>query len=267
MIAIGSPGGVGVRAGARPAGTPAAPPELSGTIPRNVSLTAGGIVMMALAAAMAAGALASAIGLSIVFRRSVDDKERRARDGVAADARVEDVSVRRGEHPSRIVSYSYEADGRTFTGRVTFPQRDGRTVHVGDSLRIAYVRSQPDMSWMPGYEPGSGPPLVLIPILPLALIGGVAAIAWSVRRQWLLLSEGRVAQARVTGQKKVHSDKHHAWRVSYEFQALSGSTHTSHYDVGRNPPPIGTVVPIVYHRDAPGWSTPYPLQFVRPSRR
>ena len=267
MIAIGSPGNAGVRAGARPAGTPVTPPELSGTIPRNVSLTAGGIVMMALAAAMAAGALASAIGLSIVFRRSVDDKERRARDAVAADARVEDVSVRRGEHPRRIVSYTYEADGRAFTGRVTLPERDVRAVRLGDSLPIAYVRSQPDRSWMPGYEPGSGLPLVLIPILPLSLLGGVAAIAWSVRRQWLLLSEGRVAHARVTGQKKVHSDKHRTWRVSYEFQALSGSTHTSHFEVGKSPPPIGTVVPIVYYRDAPGWSTLYPLQFVRPSRR
>ena len=91
-------------------------------------------------------------------------------------------------------------------------------------------------------------------------------MARSVRRQWILLSEGRVAQARVIGTKKVRRDKRTAFRVSYEFQTLSGAKQTSRYEVGKTPPPIGTVIPIVYHRDKPQWSAKYPFQLVRPGR-
>ena len=154
----------------------------------------------------------------------------------------------------------------TRSGRVVLRERDRRAFAAGGPIPIGYVRSRPDESWAAGYEPDTFP-LVLIPLVSIALLSGAAAITWGVRRQWVLLSEGRVAQARVTGQKKVHSDKHQASRVSYEFQTLSGSTQKGHYDVGKNPPPIGTIVPVVYHRETPRWSTAYPLQFVRPSRR
>lgn len=118
---------------------------------------------------------------------------------------------------------------------------------------------------MTGYEP-AGFPLWTIPIVALSLLLAAAAVAWSVRRQWVLLSEGRVAQARVTGTKKVRHDKRTAYRVSYEFQTLSGAKQTARFEVGKTPPPIGTVMPIVYHRDKPQWSAAYPLQMVRPGR-
>ena len=87
-----------------------------------------------------------------------------------------------------------------------------------------------------------------------------------MRRQWILLSEGRVAQARVIGSKKVSRDKARAYRVSYEFQTLSGAKQTSRCEVGKTPPPIGAMIPIVYHRDKPPWSATYPMQLVRPER-
>ena len=93
-----------------------------------------------------------------------------------------------------------------------------------------------------------------------------AAVAWSVRRQWVLLSEGRAALARVVATKKMRTDKGASYRVSYEFQTISGATQTSKCNVGKEPPPIGAVVPVVYHRDTPRWSKIYPLQLVRPGR-
>jgi hypothetical protein len=92
------------------------------------------------------------------------------------------------------------------------------------------------------------------------------AVARSVRRQWVLLTEGRVARARVIGTKKVRSDHGTRFRVSYEFQTLSGATQTSRCEVGKTPPQIGAVIPIVYHRDKPQWSAAYPFQLVRPGR-
>lgn len=55
------------------------------------------------------------------------------------------------------------------------------------------------------------------------------------------------------------------FRVS-EFETISGAKQTSRCEVGKTPPAIGTVIPIVYHRDRPQWSASYPLQLVRPGR-
>jgi hypothetical protein len=66
--------------------------------------------------------------------------------------------------------------------------------------------------------------------------------------------------------KKVKKDQGKAYRVSYEFQTISGATKTSRCEVGKAPPVVGAVMPIVYHRDKPEWSARYPLQLVRPGR-
>src|SRR2546426_940320 len=53
------------------------------------------------------------------------------------------------------------------------------------------------------YEPGGVPPWA-VPLLSGALLAAAAGITWRLRRDWVLLSEGRAALARVTSQKKVH---------------------------------------------------------------
>jgi hypothetical protein len=111
----------------------------------------------------------------------------------------------------------------------------------------------------------AGSPVWTIPLTVLSLFATAAAIARSVRRQWMLLSEGRAAQARVTDVKRVHKDKRKAYRVSYEFQTISGATQASRCEIGKAPP-VGAVIPIVYHRDKPEWTAAYPLQLVRPGR-
>ena len=153
----------------------------------------------------------------------------------------------------------------TRSTRAVLRQRDRREITQGGPIAIGYVRSHPEMSWLAGYEP-PGFPLWVIPLTSASLFIGAAAIAWGVRRQWVLLSEGRVARARIIAYKKIRKDKHTAYRVNYEFQTLSGATHTGRYDSGRTPPAIGTMLPIVYHRDNPQWCAAYPLQLVRPSR-
>jgi len=92
------------------------------------------------------------------------------------------------------------------------------------------------------------------------------ALVWVVRRQRILLSEGRAARARVMALKKVSSDKGKRYRVTYEFQTLSGARQQSRCEIGKTPPAIGATIPVVYHRDRPDWSATYPLQLVRPGR-
>ena len=261
------------------------PPELLGSVPRDVRLTSGGVAVVVTAIALASGALVSAIVMSVVSAQSESERQLRQRDGVTADAEVVQIAVARGEESRRTVSpeavkitverdeerrrtvtYRYDVDGRRYTGTARLRESDRRDLKTGDPIQIGYLASRPQTNWLTGYERRSFP-IWTIPLVTLSLLLAAAAVARSVRRQWILLSEGRAAQARVISTKKVHRDhKRTAFRVSYEFQTLSGAKQTSRCEVGKTPPAIGTVIPIVYHRDKPQWSAAYPLQLVRPGR-
>jgi hypothetical protein len=241
------------------------PPELLGSVPRDVRLTAGGMALVAVAIVCVLGALAAAIAMSIAYSRVGTERRLRDRESVLADAEVVQVALQRGEHPRRVVTYRYGLDGRSYMGRTTLRENDRRDMTRGTPIRIEYLPSRPEASWIAGDRP-SGFPIWLIPLTALGLLAMGAFIGRGIRRQWILLSEGRVALARVTTFKKVHRDKHRAFRVSYEFQTLSGATQTSRCEIGKAPPPVGAVIPIVYHRDKPAWSAAYPLQLVRPGR-
>ena len=245
--------------------TPRLPTELLGSVPRDVRLTGGGLVVAAVAIAIAIGALVVAIFMSIAYARTSDERMLREREAVATEAEVVQVVARRGEDQRRDVIYRYNVNGRSYTGQTRLHKGDRREMTPGAVVHIAYVRSHPEKSWLVGYG-SAGFPVWLIPLTALSLLATAAAISRGLRRQWILLSEGRPAQARVTGLKKVNSDKRRAYRVSYEFQTLSGAMQTSRCEVGKAPPPIGAVIPIVYHRDKPAWSAAYPLQLVRPGR-
>lgn len=240
------------------------PTELLGSVPRDVRLNGNGIAVVVTATAIAMAALVSTVVMSVVYSRSAAERQLRVGEGVAAAAEVVQVTVTRGESPRRDITYRYDVDGRRYTGRVRLRQR-GRVITRGDAFSIGYLASRPSTSWWTG-DARSGFPLWPIPLTALSLLLTAAAVAWSVRRQWVLLSEGRAALARVTGTKKLSSEKGTSYRVSYEFDTLSGATKTARCDVGKAPPAIGAVVPIVCHCDTPEWSRMYPLQLVRPGR-
>ena len=241
------------------------PPELAGSVPRDVRLTMGGLVVASLAVAAAVGALVAGIVMTLVYLRASDDRQARERDGVEANAAVAQVLERRGDGPRRVVTYRYNVGGGSYTGRTALRNRDRRVFRPGVPIRIGFVPARPDRSWMIGYEP-SGFPLWVIPLTVFSLALVAVALVWSVRRQWILLSEGRPARARVTALKRVSSDKGKRYRVTYEFQTLSGARQQSRCDIGKTPPAIGAIIPVVYHRDRPDWSATYPLQLVRPGR-
>jgi hypothetical protein len=241
------------------------PPELAGAVPRDVRLTIGGLVVASLAVTAAVGALVAGIVMILVHMRASDERQLRERDGVEVNAAVVRVLERRGDGPRRVVTYQYNVDGGSYTGQTALRKSDRRAFRPGAPIRIGFVPAQPDRSWMIGYEP-SGFPLWLIPLTVFSLVVVAAALVWSVRRQWILLSEGRPAPARVTALKKVSSDKGKRYRVTYEFQTLSGARQQSRCDIGKTPPAIGAIIPVVYHRERPDWSAIYPLQLVRPGR-
>jgi hypothetical protein len=235
------------------------------SIPRDVRLTANGVAMLVLAVLFAAGAVAAGIGLSIAYARQRADRELLQRDGVAADAVVVRIAQTRGEHRRRIVTYRFAVDGSAYAGHVTLRERDRRPLAVGSALGIRYLSSDPARSWMDGYEPDVLPPWV-IPPSSLSLLLVAWLLARAVMRQRLLLSEGRLADARVVASKRVARQHHHGYRVTYEFRALSGAMVTAASETRRRPPEIGTRISVVYHREDPRWNAVYPLSLVRPAK-
>ena len=251
------------QAGARSA---TIPPELTGTIPRNVALTPGGLALAVIATVMAVGGVVAGVALSAANHRSAAEAAARAGDAASAPAEVVAVRVVRGDNPREILTYRYEVDGRPYGGEARVRLRTGHPTAVGDRIGIHYLHSAPQQNWLGGAEPPVEPPIFLIPLIMLSMLGGAGLMAWAIRREWLLLVDGRPALARVTSTRTVHHGHGQSYRVNYEFQTISGATVTARSESGRRPAPIGSVVPIVYHRESPKWTAVYPLQLVRPSR-
>jgi hypothetical protein len=238
----------------------ALPSELAGMVPRDVRLSSAGRIVAALVAALIAAALAAAIAMSI----AVGSGDRR-RERVLVDAQAVSVDRTRGEHPRRNVSYRFLVEGRAYEGRTRLREADHREVFRGTLIPVEYVPSDPAENWIRGYEPRGVPPWA-IPLVSGLLLAAAAGVARGLRRSWVLLSEGRAVEARVLSQKKVQRDKHTAYEITCEFRDLSGALHSMRYDVPKAPPPVGTALTIVYHRDDPRWHAVYPLRLVRPAR-
>jgi len=241
------------------------PPELSGGIPRDVRLTAAGVVLAVIATAIVLGGVGAGTAIVIAHQRLVARHEARTRDAVSIVGVVVGVGPDRGERRLRDVRYRYRVGNRTYVGRLLLSERRRGALRAGQSVGVLYMPASPDVSWVSGYEPMDGPPLFVAPFVLLPALVLAAMIVWTIRRQWRLLEEGRAAPGRVTGSKRVHNDGHggHTNRVTYEFEALSGAKCGGRYEVNRNPPPAGSAITVVYHRDDPRWNAPYPLQFVR----
>jgi hypothetical protein len=228
-------------------------------------LSGAGVAVTVLAIALAIGGIASGILMSIAYDRADRARQVREREAVATEAEVVGVALTHGDHPRWMITYQYEVNALRYSHRATLSAAEGRHVARGSLLPVAYVASNPAESWIQGHEPGTFP-VLLIPLVTFALLFGAVGTTWALRRQWALLSEGRPALARITGHKTVKHSHHSTNRVSYVFETLSGSAHTGSYEVSKNPPGAGTIIPIVYHRDNPARSSRYPLQLVRAAR-
>jgi Protein of unknown function (DUF3592) len=232
------------------------------SVPRETQLTQNGKAVMGIAITFAVSALAVAIVLTIVRARQQEMRDFIARDGVTTDATVARVTTTKGDDPRTDVTYRYAAPGGVFEGVAGLSTRAGRRIVEGDRVAVVYLRSQPARSWLAGRGPGVLP-IWLIPLIAAALLAVAGALAARLQRDRVLLSEGRFADARILASTK----SQHGHRVRYEFITLSGQAVTATVERGRNPGPVGTTVPVIYHRDNPRRNAFYPLSLAMPLRR
>ena len=236
-----------------------------GPVPRDVRLTAGGSFLVALAIVFAAMAVAAAIVLPIVRAGQQAERDLVEREAVAAGATIARVTLTNGEHPRRVITFRYSAADGVYENTVRLREEDSRAAAEGGRMAIRYLRSRPAQSWIEGNEP-EVLPVVLLPVIPIVPLLVAGLIAWRVRRDCVLLAEGRFARARVIAAKRVNHSHHHAYQMSYEFTTLSGATMTGRIERTRPLAAVGANVAVVYHRENPGWNAIYPLSLAAPAR-
>jgi len=236
------------------------------SVPRDVQLTASGRFVTAVAIVLAAAAVTAAIGLSVLRVSQQAARDRVAREGVSALATITRVTLTKGEEPRRVVDVRYPAPDGDRERRIHLSEDDSRDVAQGGTLPIVYLRSEPDRIWLAGEGPRVVP-LFVLPAVPITLLFVAGLVAWCVRRDYVLLTEGRLTEARVISSTSVQRQHHRAFRVNYEFTTFSGGTMTGSVERGKSPAAaVGATVPVVYHRDNPRRNAIYPLSLVRPAR-
>jgi len=190
------------------------------------------------------------------LREQVDDQ------GIVAQAAVTELTRTRGKDSRYFVHYTYTAGERLYQGRASVGRAYWATLRQGSPLIVRYLPSQPGQSWIRGYEP-RGVPFWAGPVvaMSLALLAGVRWYA--LRRQRMLLAEGRGALAQVTRSKKVRGQHGAHYVVYYEFRLMSGAVASGRYSSRRSPPPDGATICVVYDPDRPNRSARYPLTLVR----
>jgi hypothetical protein len=185
------------------------------------------------------------------------------KEGIRVTAVVSDLTRTRGKSPQYFVNYEYPAAGRLHQGRANVSRTSWMQLRVGSFLTVRYLPAEPGRSWLRGQEPGT--PFWVGPVVALSMIA-IGMFPWyAIRQQWMLLAEGRPAQAQVTDFKKVRHQHGARYRVSYEFRTMSGATRTGRYNSQKSPPAKGTTIQVVYNPDRPEYSMPYPLALVRPA--
>ncbi len=218
-------------------------------------------MVVAVAVLLLAGGVFAEVHL---YRRAKISESRVVRfesERVVTGAQVTGVQSRNGENGRRItMTYQYAVNGREYTGSTTVRVSEHDPSSVGSPVAVWYLPSEPDASWMDGDAPRVQPTW---PALALFAACGFTAL-WLIvviRRQSNLLTYGRPALAVIRKVEKKRSDE--GWRVHYEWTLLSGATRTGRYSQGKNPPVVGTTIPILYDRDEPSRNSRYPLSLVR----
>ncbi len=191
-----------------------------------------------------------------------------ASERISTEGNVVRLRKRGGDDGYRTTAhYRYTAQGRELTGATTLRRNENDRYAVGSPIKIWYLATEPETSWVDGYGPR---PFASWPAAAVPFACAVAALTLIqlVRRQSSLLAYGRPAMATITKVENKKSDYGAVWMVYYEWTTLSGAPRTGKYQHGKKEAPIaGQLIPIVYDRDEPSRHGKYPMGLVKVESR
>jgi len=237
------------------------PPKLTTSRPRDVRLTAGGRVLLAVALLLFAGAITSYILLSRESVRQASERRLLATEGVPAQGVV--TRLWTNDDNRRRVDYQFEVGAVSYGGRANVSDTVRRTLRVGLPITVRYVPTNPRLNDLGGSR--GGLPAAIAPVVAvlMTLAGGLCL--YGLDRQRRLLMDGRVAPAVVTGQRKQKPREGPGNTViDFEFQVLSGAIRRGSAAPSKAPA-AGKVICIIYDPERPERHGIYPFSLVTPT--
>ena len=182
--------------------------------------------------------------------------------GISTEAVVTELTRTRGKDSRYFVHFRYRIGERIYQRRTSVSRAYWTSLREGSPLDVRYLPSRPEQSWIRGYEP-RGVPYWTGPLVAMGLALAALTLWYGLRRQWMLLAEGRGALAQVTRSKKMRGQHGARYDVDYEFRLMSGAVMRGRYNSRQSPPPDGSTICVVYDPDRPNRSARYPLTLVR----
>jgi hypothetical protein len=235
---------------------------------REIRLTQDGKGLVMAAIFLTGGALVAAIILSAVIAVQTREARLLREEGVVTEGQITRLWRDRDKSRQPRLAYTYTSQERAYERTAKVSLRLWTSLRVGSTLAVRYVPSDPEIS-----VPFDRERDVLPLWLPIAVVFGLGPIGFLIilplRKQRRLLSEGRVAPGLVTHQGKLRRGSHGkalGSRIDYEFSLLSGAVARGHAGPVKNPPEVGSVIPVLYEAEEPAQNTVYPLQLVRLAR-
>jgi hypothetical protein len=239
-----------------------APAPLTQSGPRDVELTASGLVLTTVGVLLVALSLAAAIGMHREAQRQAANRRALVEEGVTVTGEV--TRLWSNGDDRRRVAYRFLVDGREYSGRVRVSEARRRTLEVGSPLAVRYVPATPQVHDLGGTPGGTMP--VWLPFVVGSLVAGAGVLClMAIGRQRRLLTDGRVAPAIVTGHRTQKTSHGTHRSLTFQFPLLSGAVASGKSGASSKPPAVGSVICVVYDPEHPARHRPYPMSLVRPA--
>jgi Protein of unknown function (DUF3592) len=228
------------------------PYELTRALPREVKMTATGIMASIVALMMIVASIAMTLAMEKAAKRQAANAAALESSGRDIQAQVKQL-WHAGKSSTPMVSYEFTFQGASYSGQAYAPQQIWQDLREGGPIPVRYLPSNPQIShplaWARQLQPFWAP----LPLFTVLFLSG-AVLLWMVRRQGALLANGTPARATVT---KTYRTKG-GWTVRYEFRTTSGEVRKGAGNMARKIEP-GTTICILYNPENPRRNAPYPI--------
>jgi len=228
-------------------------------VPRRLSLRGEAWVMPIVAAGIAAFIMADGFSL---YREWISENQvfdTLLAHGVEANAKIMRKWIeQRPDTCWYYVSYSLQANGRTFSPSKSVDWSAYRQLREGQMAPVVYLSSDPSINRLTVEPPPVKPWVALF--FPLICGGLLSLFILPIRRQWLVVSTGKATAGVVTGSRRVEG---FGLSTIYEFRDRAGVKRVGKTTVRSNDAPrIGATVTILFDPENPRRNVLYPAPLV-----
>ncbi len=232
--------------------TSSMPAELSGKLPRTIQLSDGNEYVPVIIAVLFALAVIGSLWYGKHAIHEMRQSSALHQDGVDAPGEIMKLG-RAGRGPD-VISYTFAANGRTFSGMTEVPPDLVQSLSKSNTVAVRYIPSNPTINHPSAWEWSLSSEWLLI--FMLLGFGSVPYTTWmSYSRDRRVAAYGTPAVGTVT---KCQTSGRGRIRIKYEFHTAAG-TPIKGIGYSNAIQEIGAAVWVLYLPQNPERSVPYPV--------